>query len=248
MKEVLLAVQFLTTIPVKIKQVSARELADSASFFPVAGLLLGAAAAAACWYLDRTGLGAIASSAITVTLLIFLTGGMHLDGLADASDALFSGKTKEEMLVIMRDSRIGTMGVLGIIMAILLKIVLLGSIAPAARPAALIAMCVMGRWAMVFSMKLAPYARIDGKAKPFIEGFNTKIFYTATAIALISVIALVRIDGAIVFGAVTACAYAATRFIKRRIGGITGDTLGATEELCEIAALLCLCAIGRMGA
>ncbi|TRZ50353.1 adenosylcobinamide-GDP ribazoletransferase, partial [bacterium] len=177
------------------------------------------------------------SNTILIVLLIIFTGGLHLDGLADTADAFLSRKTKEEMLKIMHDSHIGAMGVLSLICILLLKIAFLSSISPALKTIGLLLMCTLSRWTLVFSMFLFPYARNEGKAKVFAEGVNFKIFISATIITLTSTLIIWRLKGLFVFGIIAMSTYIISKFINNKIGGITGDTLGAINELTEVIAL-----------
>ncbi|MFA5402572.1 MAG: adenosylcobinamide-GDP ribazoletransferase, partial [Candidatus Omnitrophota bacterium] len=170
-----------------------------------------------------------------------LTGGLHLDGLSDSADAFLSGRSKEEMLNIMRDPHSGVMGVLSIICIILLKIGLLYSVPAPAKATALLLMCVLSRWSAVLAMFAFPYARQEGKAGVFIRGMTLKIFLISLISAFIFAFIIWQLKGLIVLVIVSGCAYLAARFTNRRIGGITGDTLGATIELTEIVTLLTFC-------
>ncbi|MDD4893747.1 MAG: adenosylcobinamide-GDP ribazoletransferase [Candidatus Omnitrophica bacterium] len=238
MKEFLSAVQFLTIVPVKIKDMDERKLSGSMSYFPVVGLLLGLALFGINILFSNLGFRGFPVNIILVISLAILTGGIHLDGLADTADAFLSRKNKEDMLVIMRDSHIGVMGVLALISVILLKISFFSSIGAPSKITALFLMCVLSRWSMVFTIFLFPYARKEGKAKVFIQGINSKIFILATIIALICVFLLWSIDGVIVFIITAIASYLAGKFISNKIGGITGDTLGALCEINETVVLL----------
>jgi len=145
---------------------------------------LGLALAGCAGLLARMNLEPLSIDIVLVVLLAVFTGGMHLDGLADTADALFSGKTKDEMLRIMREPHTGVMGTLGIIIAILLKIAFLFSIDRRMLASSLILMCVLSRWSMVTTIFLFPYARQDGKAKIFIQGINYRIVLVCSLITL----------------------------------------------------------------
>lgn len=246
MKSFLLAIQFLTIVPIKIRQLKEKSLSWSMVFFPIVGLLIGLVLIGVNNLLLVLNVEQIPSGIILIVLLIILTGGIHVDGLADTADAFLSGKNKEEMLRIMRDPHIGAMGVVGIVSIILLKIAFLSSINPLFRPVSLILMCVLGRWSLVFSIFLFPYARQDGKAKVFINGINSKIFILATIIALIIVFAVWKLSGLLVFAVISLCAYLIGRFINKVIDGITGDALGAINELAEVITLVSICVLGRV--
>jgi adenosylcobinamide-GDP ribazoletransferase len=243
MNNFLSALQFLTIIPIKLRVLKEEKLCSSMFYFPLVGLLLGMALVGINSILLKLGFEQFATSIILVVILTGLTGGLHLDGLSDTSDALLSAKSREEMLTIMRDSHIGAMGALAIICIVLLKISFLSSISANLRPISLILMCVLGRWSMVFSMFLFPYARKEGKAKAFIEGINFKILISAALMALACVFFTGRIKGVFIFMIVTAAAYLIAKFINHKLNGITGDTLGAINELTETLTLLSICII-----
>jgi adenosylcobinamide-GDP ribazoletransferase len=241
MISLLLAIQFLTVLPLKIKQFSEKKMAWALVYFPVVGLFLGLILLGLNILLSILGISPVVANIILVIVLIILTGGMHLDGLADTADAFLSGKAKKEMLEIMRDSHIGVMGVLALISIILLKVGLLSSVNVAARPAALLLMCILSRWSVVLVMYLFPYARQEGKAKLFIQGMNLKIFILSTITVIICSFLIWHIQGLIALLIVALCVYTIGKFVSRRIDGVTGDTLGATIEGIEIAVLLTVC-------
>jgi len=238
MISLLLAIQFLTIIPLKIKRFSERKASLSLICFPLVGLLLGALLCASGELLSVFGFRQLSIDVILIVLLIVLTGGMHLDGLSDTFDALLSNKDKPEMLSIMRDSRAGVMGMLSVVSIILLKIVLLFSLPMVYQKGGLLLMCILSRWAMVLSMFYFPYARLEGKARIFINGINWQIFLAASAVALASVLVVWGFKALIIFILVALFTLLFGKFISRKLGGITGDTLGATNELAEVLVLL----------
>lgn len=242
----LLALQFLTTIPLKVKYVDEKKLANSLIYFPVVGLLLGLILVGLNQLLFILNFKEFISGIILVISLIIITGGIHLDGLSDTFDALLSEKDKDKMLEIMRDPHIGVMGALSIIGVLLLKISFLSSIPSSLKPVSLVLMCLLSRWALVFSMFLFPYARQDGKAKIFMQNINFKIFSLATIITLVFIVLAWRLNGLLIFAIVAICAYVMGRFIKGKINGITGDTLGAINELVEIIVLFSINIIARI--
>lgn len=245
MKRFLLALQFLTIIPLKVRQFTARDLTKSVTYFPLVGLLLGFILAAVHKLLLLLNFAPLSIDIIVIVLLIAFTGGLHLDGLADTSDALLSRKNKEEMLRIMRDSHIGVMGVLALISIILLKIALLSSINITAKTTALLLMCMLSRWTLVWSMFLFPYARQEGKAKLFMQGVNPKTLCCATIITLLMAVFLYKLKGFIILLIIALIAYLINRFIHSKVGGISGDTLGAVNEIMELTVLFGLCLLER---
>lgn len=235
------ALQFLTAIPIKIKR---ERLAGAPVWFPIVGLFLG---------LILVGLNRISgvlnfdNFSIAVFLVVssaLLTGGLHLDGLADTTDALASRKSKDDMLAIMRDSHIGAMGVVAIVCVLLLKVALLSSTPAKLMNASLLVMMVLSRWSMIFAMFLFPYARDEGKAKILVGSTNIRIFIVAGIIALASVGAALKLKGLFLFIGVSLSTYLFSKYISKKLSGITGDTLGATNELAEVITLFL---IGGMG-
>lgn len=240
MSRLILATQFLTRIPLSFKEEDGLELGLSSVYFPVVGAIIGIILCGIVWILGAFECNALVISSITVVTLIIITGGIHMDGLADMVDAFYAGKNREDILRVMRDPHIGTMGVLVVVSAVMLKTALLFSISPKLLPNALVAMCVLGRWAMVISMKMAPYARSDGKAKPFIEATGYKQVFVATVMTIACLVLTWHIQGLIIMAAVAIAAITVTLCARLKLGGITGDTLGATDEICEVAALFTL--------
>ncbi|MFA5099851.1 MAG: adenosylcobinamide-GDP ribazoletransferase [Candidatus Omnitrophota bacterium] len=241
MNKILLALQCLTIIPVRIKNVKNRDLAGSVAYFPFIGFLLGCALAGAVNLGRHINFPDIGLSAIIVILLAILTGGMHLDGLADLFDALGSRKNREEMLAIMRDSHIGSMGVIAIAGAMILKTTLLLAAGTPLQAGSLIIMCVISRWAMVFLMYRFPYARREGKAKIYLDGINAHIFSIATAFTLAISFLVGQMQGIIVLGIAALFVYLTGKYLAKKLGGITGDAIGATNEITEIVCLFIMC-------
>ena len=246
MKKFAIALQFLTRLPIRISGVNPGEIGRSIVYFPVVGALIGILLAGLDLACGAVGLNGLASSVIVVIALVCVTGAIHLDGLADSCDAFFSGKGRDEMLAIMRDPHIGTMGVTSLVAVILLKVSLLSALAGPLRTTAIVVMCVMGRWAMVFAMQISPYARSEGKAKHFLGGTNRRLTWVAAGITIVLVEAAWHANGAALFLAITGITYLFTASVRRRLGGITGDTIGATDEIVETATLLVMC-IGAGG-
>jgi len=242
----LVALQFLTAIPMRLKQISDKNIARSMVYFPIIGLILGIILVGINSFLSFLNFADISVNIVLVVSLAAITAGLHLDGLSDTLDAVLSGKDKEETLKIMRDPHIGAMGTLGIISALLLNIALLSSIGITLKNTALLMACLLSRWSMVLAISLFPYARQDGKAKLFIQNINLKIFIMASLITLAYTLIIWQIKGLLVLSLVaisTCCTGAA---LKRRISGITGDTLGAINESTEIIILFTVCLLERI--
>ncbi|MFA5008511.1 MAG: adenosylcobinamide-GDP ribazoletransferase [Candidatus Omnitrophota bacterium] len=239
----LLALQFLTAIPVKVKKFSESKLAASMMFFPVIGFFIAILLIAINIFFLCFGFYNFIINIILVVALIAITAGMHLDGLSDTFDAICSAKSKERMLEIMRDSRCGVMGVLSIISVVLLKIAFLSSIKPMHKISALVLMCVFGRWVLVFMLYMFPYVREEGKGKIFSERINSKIFIMATIFSLSCALIFLATDGLAIMALAMLVAFLFGKFMLRKIGGITGDNLGAVCELVETAVLFAIAII-----
>lgn len=243
-KSFLLSLQFLTIIPIKVNYVKDKDLANSLVFYPLIGFLLGLILVLTNNILLILKFKQLTISIILVVFLVVLTGGIHLDGLADTFDAFLSRKNKEEMLTIMRDSHIGVMGVLSLISVLLLKIAFLFSLNISLK-VTLFLMCILSRWALVLSIFLFPYARQEGKAKVFTQGINFKIFFLATMITLLLITLIAPITGLLGFLFVLTSTCLIGKFINNKINGVTGDTLGAINELTELIILFSVCILEK---
>jgi adenosylcobinamide-GDP ribazoletransferase len=242
MKNLLAAIRFLTIIPVVGRiGTSTEDLAGSLYWFPVVGLLIGGLTGGLI-YLLGPYLPPPVAVVSGVTLLLAFSGGLHLDGVADCGDGFFSSRPRERMLEIMRDSQIGAMGVIALILVLAFKGSALFA-APSAelwRP--LLLMPVAGRAAMLVMMVVLPYARKEGLAS---------VFYNRTSPLLVGWALLFLLAvGWLVAGTPGLLAALGSLlvllifcwFCQVRIGGATGDTLGAASEIAEAAtAILYVC-------
>lgn len=177
---------------------------------------------------------------LLLVVLVGITGGLHLDGLADALDGLAGGRTPVQRLAIMRDPRIGAIGATGLVLDLGLRLAGLLALPPGARLPALLCMPAVGRWAMVIGAWGAPSARAErGLAAPFLRELAWTDVVTATLVTVVAVAwALGPVAAVVVCGLGVLAARAVTWTASRLCGGITGDLLGATNELAEILFLL----------
>lgn len=232
-----IALQFLTWLPSPLRRaVSTVELGRAQAYFPLVGALLGVILALLDALL-RTILPPTLASGLLVAALIALTGGLHLDGLIDSCDGLFTQRTPAERLAIMRDSRAGSFGVIGAAAVLLLKYAGLTALDGPMRPAALVLTPVLARWAMVYALALFPYARASGKGTAF-HGHGRRPLLVATLSAAILAIALWPERGLFLLAAVAIATWLAGRFIVARLGGLTGDSYGALNEMAEVLVLI----------
>ncbi len=243
----LVALQFLTRVPVPRWQGWRDEwLHDSARHFPAVGLCVGAFAAGVLW------LGAHAWSALIAVLLsmaatIWLTGAFHEDGLADTCDGLGGAVTRDKALAIMKDSRLGTYGAVGLLLVLALKAAALHNLAVRDLAATLALLPLAHAWsrcATVLLLRLLPYGgdAEHAKAKPLAQ----RVDGLGLAVALVWA-ALAALVGSLFLGpqvllwaalAALATGLWMARWLQQRLGGYTGDALGATQQFCELAIYL----------
>jgi len=235
----LLALQFLTIIPINIpREIDERDLAKSQAYYPLIGAGLGLILWGVFFILHDIFPKNVVST-ILVMLLVFITGGLHLDGLADTLDALGSRKSREKMLEIMKDSRLGTMGAVGIMSILILKMEFLSCLPRSLSAPALILMPIMGRWSIALPALLFSYARPEeGKGKFYIEGANFKVFSVSTGIALtLILLVMFSLKGIFLLLIVGLVAILLGKYLNSRLGGLTGDTLGFIIEVEEVITL-----------
>jgi adenosylcobinamide-GDP ribazoletransferase len=240
-KTFLQAVSFLTILPVGHPSLSeGKELAGSMAFFPLVGLIIGFILALGYYLFSFLFSGALVLW-LTIGLLALLTRGLHLDGFADTMDGLGSGGPREKILEVMRDSRIGAFGVIGLILLIGAKFLVLDQIPIPSIPYTLILMAVMGRNAMVLVCYRSPYARPEGGlAKPFTENLGGREMTLSLATAFGIALLVMGMKGVAVFLGIGLFSLGYRTFFIKKLSGVTGDILGAANELAELLCLLLL--------
>jgi adenosylcobinamide-GDP ribazoletransferase len=239
-----IALQFLTRVPITVRGgVSTENMARSMACFPLIGLLLGASAALVHFLASYVFAGSVCDL-IAVVFLLVITGNMHGDGLMDTADGFFSGKPRERILEIMHDSRVGAHGVIAGVCLVLAKFVLLGQIPAPLKGTALIMVPVLGRWVQVYAATLYPYVSGGGGTGSFASSVGLREIVLASAFTLGSAVLLLGpLRGIGAAGSALAATVLLAQFANRRIGGITGDVLGALNECAEVSGLLFLGAI-----
>ena len=233
----LFAWQFLTAIPLSRSMHDAKpnELAASMSWYPLVGCLLGVLLVGADLFLARFFSSQV-TSLVLMLLLICITRGLHQDGLADMVDGLAGGRTAQARLAIMRDGRIGAIGATGLFLSLGLRYAGLNTLPVGEHIALLIGMPVVGRWAMVMGAFHATYARSEGGlAQPFLTHLSWQHLCVATVTAGLVLTLLVGPWAALCCLLIgTALVRLSTAWFHRMFGGVTGDLLGATNEVAEI--------------
>lgn len=241
MKTFFSALTFLTPVRVPTGWCGGeKQLRGAPVFFPVIGVLIGGVAAAIVFGLDRV-LPLFPSSVVGVLVLVAASAGLHMDGLADTADGLFSSRPRERVLEIMRDSHIGTMGVLAVVAVLLLKVSLLTSITEPDRWRLVLLAPVAGRCGLLAVMSLFPYARTGGGLATVFRASGKQAVWLSAWAAIVAFAAgwlCASYRGLIIAGAALVLALLFGWYTRHRIGGYTGDTLGATSELVEILPFL----------
>jgi adenosylcobinamide-GDP ribazoletransferase len=248
------ALQFFTRLPIpRWVGFDAAWLNQSSRYFPLVGvvvaLITGAAYALAAWLLPAP-VAVIISTAVG----IYATGAFHEDGFADMCDGLGGGMTPERVLEIMKDSRIGAYGAIGTVCMLAMKLATLSMLPPLATIGALLVAHPLSRLMATALIWRLDYARDEGKAKPLAQKMRGSEFLIAAISALLPALAVVALrwlpSAALVGGviaAIIATVWLARKFI-RRIGGYTGDCLGAVQQVTEIMFYLCALASLQHGA
>ncbi|QDR80366.1 Adenosylcobinamide-GDP ribazoletransferase [Sporomusa termitida] len=229
--------QFLTRIRV-IEQTdwSPDSFGRSVKYFTLIGAIIGLILAVINYALSQF-LPAHVLAAVIILAEIVLTGGLHCDGFMDTADGVFSGRPRERMLEIMKDSRVGANGVVAFGLLLLLKYSLIVDMTPAMLTSALLVMPVAGRLAMVISITSFPYARPDGMGKAFAQYAGRSTLLIAVIAALVIVLPL-GLTAAVSAGAGVLAGVLSARYFAGVLGGLTGDTYGAVTYLTELMALL----------
>ena len=272
MKGFLLLLSFMTRIPMPKTEYDEEKLGKSMKYFPVVGIIIGFILLFFCIIFNFIFKNINYSAALPLMIIVIIltdlitTGGLHLDGLADTFDGIFSYRSKHKMLEIMKDSRLGSNGALALILYFLLKFVLFFSLIIESREGALYAVMtypVVSRFCSVLSCASSPYARGSGMGKTFVD--NTKIcgLIVATVITFLYTVGIIFTPYilfsnyslpvefiikiifiiVVIIALLALFAYAFSKLIERKIGGITGDTLGALLEISGLVYIFLLLVI-----
>jgi adenosylcobinamide-GDP ribazoletransferase len=238
------AMAFLTIFPVADKvEIDPPRLARSMGLFPAVGLVLGLGLVVLNWLLEGL-IPRPVLDCLLVLCLILATGALHLDGIADLIDGLAGGKDKQSVLHIMKDSRVGAIGVVGLVMVLLLKYLSLYNIPVEMKSAALIMMPTAGRWIQVVLASYSRYLRPEGgTGSVFVENVGEREVMIATGTLVAAALVLFGLMGVFLVFLIGLVAMVLLRYFEKRLGGVTGDVLGAATELLEVLALLFILAV-----
>jgi adenosylcobinamide-GDP ribazoletransferase len=232
-----LAISFLTIVPVRIDSASDADVAASIAWFPLVGLLMGIAYALEDRALSFLLPHAI-RSALVVLSMTMLTGALHLDGLADTADALGAGVDRRRALEILRDSRIGAFGAIALFFALALKLVSIATVFGKPRFAMLVLAPMLSRWAMVTVSYHIDYLRTSGAGSAMLARDGGRNLAIASIVALPAIIPFFSRKVIVAYVLAAIAALMLRRFYRRRLGGITGDLIGACGEIVEVLTMI----------
>ncbi|CAI8987682.1 adenosylcobinamide-GDP ribazoletransferase [Pseudomonas sp. IT-P291] len=233
-----IALQFLSSLPIRLHGMpEPRELGRSLLFYPLVGLLFGAILWAVNWLL--LGTPTLLHAALLLSVWVLLSGGLHLDGLADSADAWLGGfGDRERTLTIMKDPRSGPIAVVTLVLVLLLKFTALLALIGQPHSLALIIVPLIGRSALLGLFLTTPYVRAGGLGQALADHLPRSAGRQVLAISALACVLIAGLSG------VVAVVLAALGFVwlrqvmLRRLGGTTGDTAGAMLELLEVAVLV----------
>lgn len=238
LKRLILMVQFFTRIPIKTEIVcSDEDFGKGLVFAPIIGLLIGEILLGSFFLMDLIFPRTI-SIVLIIIIYITITGGLHLDGLADTFDGIFSGRSKDRILEIMKDSRLGTFGLLAVISVVLLNVFTLIEIPQSIIYRSILLFPVAGRIGSYVGASISKYAREDGLGKSFINYCNTKELFIGMVISFIIFYIFAGLIGLAICIVIHIVSIILTKGLSKKIGGATGDILGCVCELNQTIFLL----------
>lgn len=256
LRHYLLALQYFTRVPVtgplaKWAGYSPRRLRASAAHFPGVGALVGLCAAGVAFglllVLESSPLAFLVAAAASTVATVLLTGGLHEDGLADVADGLGGGSDRDRALAIMKDSRVGAFGALALMLALLLKVSLLaliGATSASTLGVALVLAHVVSRTWPLLVIRWLPHVgdTSRSRSKPLADHISGATLAAGFVWLLLALGLTGWLQGALFLLASLIASLVAllvmVRLFRRRLGGFTGDCLGATQQVCEIACYL----------
>ena len=240
MRYLFVALQFLTIFPARIQRLNPIDLVRSMAFYPIVGALIAISLYGTFFLLDLF-LPHLLSSLVILLVWSLLTGGLHLDGLADTLDGFVGGQDKDSILAIMRDPAIGTMGTIGILLVLALKGAVLFLLSKENVLPSLIFVLATGRYLMIYGAFLSRYPRTDGIGKDYIGKIPLDTFLTAGFFILAITLMALQWKGLILLLLSLFWTHLWVFYCHHRIEGMTGDTLGAVGEVSEAILLILLC-------
>ncbi len=234
------ALRFLTIIPVSWKaEEDGEHFKSCLAFFPLVGVLIGCCGVCGVFLLQCIFPPSVVAT-FAIVYLAFISGCLHLDGLSDSADGLFSARPRKRALEIMKDSRVGSMGVVAVVFVLLAKFAALNSLGGITLYLAIFFMPIIGRCSIIFTMALKEYAREEGGIGALFYSESSRKTAFVSAVGLLLLLLVMAPAHLIVLACgVSLMIYLFGAFCSAKIGGATGDTLGAVCELTEmITAIL----------
>lgn len=236
------AITFLTRIPLDRDRGRPTDMVAAVPWFPVVGLLVGAAElgvfALAIWLTTP-----FVAAVLAVATAALITGAFHHDGLADMADAFGGGWTTAQRLEILKDSRLGTYGVTALTLALMLEVAVLSSMGRAAA-AAIVSGHALSRAVAVGVMGLGETSAAPGLGSQYTADLGRRHIATGVAIGLVATIVAFGWWAPVVVVGAAVSAFVVVRLARSKIGGVTGDVLGAIQQLSYLAVLVVASAIG----
>ena len=240
MRLYIIAMQFLTIIQLPFDTRCQKEdLGRATACFPLVGLTIGGLLVGLNWLIEPW-LNPALTAALLITTLAAVTGALHLDGLADVCDGLAARGTPERFLAVMKDSHVGAVGAVGLVLGLLLKWQALLAVPAEIMWPALLLFPTLGRCAQAVALAGAKHARLDGLGATIIQGMATKHLFIALIITVAACLLLLPVKGMIALTAVFAVTLVIKGYFQNRLGGLTGDIVGCISEIAEIVALIVL--------
>lgn len=236
----LVAQMFLTRVPTPATvKWSEDELAASTPYFPAVGIVVGLVASSA-YFIGYIGWGPNLAALFAIAAGILATGAFHEDGLADSADGIGGSFDIEKKLAIMRDSRVGTYGSVALILVVLAKVLVLTPVEAIRVPAILITAHVVARWSSLPMIYDNNYVREQGSGKPFAATVTRHRLIAASVFTLLCVIVCVQLQAVSVILIAILAVLVSRWYLHRKLGGITGDVLGAVNSITELLVYMIL--------
>lgn len=241
MRAFILALQFLTCIPLSSHlPASEEELGKSMLYFPLVGLCMGGCLALSHLLLTVL-LPVSVADGVVIALLAVLSGAMHLDALADTADGVAGGKDREAKLRIMKDPRVGSFGVVAVVLVLMLKYGALAAMPKQLKYQSLLLVPMIGRWSQLLVAYRSDYAgSTPGLGFTFTRQVTVTMLLSTSLLVCACAWYLLPVRGVVVAGLIVLCCLLYAAFFRRVLGGVTGDVLGAATELTEVLALVLL--------
>ncbi len=256
LRDLTLAIRFLTIIPVisfppsnntnQNEEALEENFANSMAFFPLVGMLIGVLLVVLRRIFYYLPVSPLVGDTLILIIWIWLSGGLHLDGFADSVDGFSGGHNKEEILKIMKDSSTGAKGVVALVSLLLLKFVLLVEMPLFLKDAVLFFTPTIGRWSMVVAAFLGKPARLkNSMGKLFMDyvGWRELTFASLTMAAIGILLFRLYFLPLVIIG--VGIVLLMLKYCQQKIGGISGDILGAINEIIEVSILLVICLVSQ---